>query len=114
MTAKAASERTIYLSRSERRIGGRRFPRFSGLDGVEISFPGESAALPAIHFGGGKLVPGLIAAMMHISGIALVIGFGAGYLADLSLVLSPRIPINGYGAVFPHAGADRRCAAGSS
>lgn len=44
MTAKAASERAIYLSRSERRIGGRRFPRFSGPNGVEISFPGESAA----------------------------------------------------------------------
>ena len=74
MTAKAASERTIYLSRSERRIGGRRFLRFSGLNGVGISFLGESTvALLAIHFGGGNLVLGLIAAMIHISGIALLI-----------------------------------------
>lgn len=74
MTDNASSRRTIYLSRSERWIGGRRFLRFSGLNGVGISFLGESTvALLAIHFGGGNLVLGLIAAMIHISGIALLI-----------------------------------------
>ncbi|MCG8454263.1 MAG: MFS transporter [Spirochaetales bacterium] len=66
--------RTIYLSRSERRIGGRRFLQFSGFNGFGISFLGDTTVtLLAIHFGAGNTVLGLLSAMVHISGIILLI-----------------------------------------
>ena len=74
MNEKTTVARTIYLSRSERRIGGRRFLMFSALNGLGISFLGEATVtLMAIHFGAGNLVLGVISAMMHISGVALLI-----------------------------------------
>jgi len=71
---KSAANRTIYLSRSERRVGGRLFLRFSAFNGLGISFLGDATvALLAIHFGAGNTELGLISAMMHISGIALLV-----------------------------------------
>ena len=67
-------KRTIYLSRSERRIGGRLFLRFSAFNGLGVSFLGDSTVtLLAIHFGAGNLELGVISAMMHISGVALLV-----------------------------------------
>jgi len=74
MSEKTTVKRTLYLSRSERRIGGRLFLRFSGFNGLGISFLGDApVTLLAIYFGAGNLELGLIAAMIHISGIALLI-----------------------------------------
>ncbi len=74
MSDKTAGKRTIFLSRSERRIGGRLFLRFSGFNGFGISFLGDApVTLLAIYFGAGNMELGLIAAMIHISGIALLI-----------------------------------------
>ena len=74
MSDKTAGKRTKYLSRSERRIGGRLFLRFSGFNGLGISFLGDATVtLLAIYFGAGNMELGLISAMLHISGIALLI-----------------------------------------
>jgi len=74
MIDKKAAKRTHYLSRSERRIGGRLFLRFSGFNGLGISFLGDApVTLLAIYFGAGNMELGLIAAMIHISGIALLL-----------------------------------------
>ncbi len=74
MIDKTAAKRTHYLSRSERRIGGRLFLRFSGFNGLGISFLGDApVTLLAIYFGAGNMELGIIAAMIHISGIALLI-----------------------------------------
>ena len=68
------AKRTIYLSRSERRIGGRLFLRFSALNGLGISFLGDAAVtLLAIYFGAGNMELGIISAMIHVSGIFLLI-----------------------------------------
>ena len=68
------SQRTIYLSRSERRAGGRLFLRFSGYNGLGISFLGDATVtLLAIYFGAGNMELGLISAMMYISGIVLLV-----------------------------------------
>ena len=74
MINKNAVKRTIYLSRSERRIGGRFFLRFTALNGLSITFLGESTViLLAMSFGAGNLELGIISAMMHMSGIILLI-----------------------------------------
>ncbi len=74
MNDKTAGKRTIYLSRSERRTGGRLFLRFAGFNGLGISFLGDAPiTLLALYFGAGNMELGLIAAMIHISGIALLI-----------------------------------------
>lgn len=68
------SQRTIFLSRSERRVGGRLFLRFSGFNGLGISFLGDATVtLLAIYFGAGNMELGLISAMIHISGIVLLV-----------------------------------------
>ena len=74
MSGYGSPRRTIYLSRSERRIGGRLFLRFSGFNGLGISFLGDATVtLLAIHFGAGNMELGLISAMMYISGIVLLV-----------------------------------------
>lgn len=74
MIDKTAVKRTKYLSRSERRIGGRLIMRFSGFNGLGISFLGDATVtLLAIYFGAGNMELGLISAMLYISGIALLI-----------------------------------------
>ena len=74
MSDKTAAKRTRYLSRSERRIGGRLYLKFSGFNGFGISFLGDApVTLLAIYFGAGNMELGIIAAMIHISGIALLI-----------------------------------------
>ncbi|MDF1566618.1 MAG: MFS transporter [Spirochaetaceae bacterium] len=74
MKKTAPLNRTIYLSRSERRKGGRLFLKFSALNGFGISFLGDATVtLLAIYFGATNLELGLISAMLHISGIFLLI-----------------------------------------
>ena len=74
MIDKTAGKRTKYLSRSERRIGGRLILRFSGFNGLGISFLGDATVtLLAIYFGAGNMELGLISAMLYISGIVLLI-----------------------------------------
>ena len=65
--------RTKYLSRSERRIGGKRFLRFSAFNGLGVTFLGDAPiTLLAIHFGAGNLELGLISAMIYASGVILL------------------------------------------
>lgn len=74
MNDKTTVKRTKYLSRSERRVGGRLFIRFSGFNGMGISFISDApVTLLAIYFGAGNMELGLISAMLHISGIVLLI-----------------------------------------
>ncbi len=68
------TSRTIYLSRSERRTGGRFYLRFTAMNGLSITFLGESTVmLLAMHFGARNIELGFISGMMHISGIILLI-----------------------------------------
>ncbi|RKX73172.1 MAG: hypothetical protein DRP60_12370, partial [Spirochaetes bacterium] len=62
MSDKTAAKRTRYLSRSERRIGGRLYLKFSGFNGFGISFLGDApVTLLAIYFGAGNMELGIIA-----------------------------------------------------
>ena len=73
VTKNLNKKRTIYLSRKERRIGGKLFLRLSAFNGLGTSFLSDSTiALLAIHFGAGNVEMGIISAMMYISGIILL------------------------------------------
>ncbi len=66
-------QRTIYLSRSERRIGGHYYLQFASLNGLGATLLGTtSATLLAIHFNAGNVELGIISAMMYSTGIILL------------------------------------------
>ncbi|OQX28531.1 MAG: hypothetical protein B0D92_08445 [Spirochaeta sp. LUC14_002_19_P3] len=66
--------RTIYLSRLERRIGSDYYMKFTSWNGLGVTFLGESTVtLLAMNFGAGNLELGIISAMLYMSGIILPI-----------------------------------------
>lgn len=68
------TQRTIFLSRSERRIGGRYYLRFSTFNGFGSTFLADTTiTLLAIHFGANNTQLGLISAMMFITGVTLLV-----------------------------------------